>query len=166
MRVYIFNSAGLVKMYEAEHAILPTISGLVGVFDNHTTLVTGIEPGLLAIKEKTGTWTSVVVLSGVGLVKKNHTFIPVDIKKDYVFSADPQIEKGLQPLPNTTCVIILVKGVEFSDTINADQALAAYTEAQTKLANATTKKERIIAKEGEKVTRARYKATKEAIYSI
>jgi len=164
MKLYVIVSTKLAKMVDTEHVILPSTTGLVGVFDNHSTLVTGLEPGLLVYNEN-GKWGSLVVSPGVAIVKKGYTFSLAEQKKEYVFTADVELEKKYLPKPNDTCVVVLVKGVEFADTIDPDQALAEYTEAQIKLANVTTKKERIQAKYNEKLARARYKATKEVSFA-
>jgi len=147
-------------MYKVDQVILPTNTGLIGIFDNHTPLLSGLEPGLVKFKMKEKeNWSGLVISPGVLLVQKNYTFSLSDEKKKYIFSSDPEKEKEYLPEPGETCVLLFVKNAEFIENINPISALAEFTEAQVKLASANTKKERLQAQYDEKLTRARYKIT-------
>jgi len=55
---------------EAEELILPTNTGQIGILPNHTPLLTGLDIGVMLLRDKTQ-WISMAVMGGFALVQKN-----------------------------------------------------------------------------------------------
>jgi len=112
---------------DAEEVVLPTTTGLIGVLANHTPLVTGIDMGVMLLREQ-AEWSAIALLRGFA-------FIQDDI------------------------VTILVNEAEFPENIKADEAQAAFIEAEAELAKAQSKKEIYLAELKCKRARVRYQVT-------
>jgi ATP synthase F1 epsilon subunit len=55
---------------EAEELILPTNTGQIGILPNHTPLLTGLDIGVMLLREKSQ-WVSMAVMGGFALVQQN-----------------------------------------------------------------------------------------------
>jgi F-type H+-transporting ATPase subunit epsilon len=112
-----------------EEIILPTNSGQMGILTNHTPLITGLDIGVMQIREagaKGSTeWTSVALMGGFALIKEN-------------------------------TVTILVNAAEMSSTIDRAQAEQAFQEAQAAYEKADGRKEKIETSLTFKRARARF----------
>jgi len=62
---------------EAEEIILPTNTGQMGVLSNHTPLITGLDIGVMLLREKTE-WVSMALMGGFALIKDNKITILVN----------------------------------------------------------------------------------------
>jgi len=59
---------------EATELILPTNTGQMGILTNHTSLVTGLDVGVMLVR--TGTeWFSIALMGGFALIKENRITI-------------------------------------------------------------------------------------------
>ena len=77
MKVCIMAPDRVFLDIEAEEVVLPTTTGLVGILENHTPLVTGIGMGIMLLREK-GEWTSLALLRGFAFVQENVVTILVN----------------------------------------------------------------------------------------
>ena len=55
---------------EAEELILPTNTGQIGILQNHTPLITGLDIGVLLLREKSE-WSAMAVMGGFALIQDN-----------------------------------------------------------------------------------------------
>jgi ATP synthase F1 epsilon subunit len=62
---------------EAEELILPTNTGQIGILQNHTPLITGLDIGVLLVREKTD-WAAMALMGGFALVQDNTITILVN----------------------------------------------------------------------------------------
>jgi len=158
MKVYIMIPSVVLVMFEAVEVILPTVTGLMGILENHTTMITGLDTGIMLVKEKQANgvtptnWSSLALFSGVAVIQKNYPF-------------SPAAQKVVQlPEKDETCVVVLVSDAEFSKNLDPIATKEAYLEAQSRLnalsANTSaSKSDTLLAKWTEKRTRARYQVT-------
>jgi len=56
MKVYIFTNEKLFLATEASEIILPTTNGLVGILENHIPFVTGLNTGIMLMRDKANVW--------------------------------------------------------------------------------------------------------------
>ena len=62
---------------EVEEVILPTNTGQIGVLSNHTPLLTGLDIGVMLVREK-AEWDSIALMGGFALIKDNKVTILVN----------------------------------------------------------------------------------------
>ena len=110
-----------------DEIILPTSTGQAGILTNHTPLVTGLDIGVMMVRETSapGTWTSMALMGGFALVKDN-------------------------------TVTILVNDACMASTIDRAQAEKAFQEAQVAFEKADGRKEKIETSLAFKRARARF----------
>jgi ATP synthase F1 epsilon subunit len=111
----------------ADEIILPTSTGQAGILTNHTPLVTGLDIGVMMVRETAspGSWTSMALMGGFALVKDN-------------------------------TVTILVNDACMASTIDRAQAEQAFQEAQVAFEKADGRKEKIETSLAFKRARARF----------
>lgn len=62
-----------------KEVILPTLTGQIGILNNHIPLFTGLDVGVISIRSETSSdWLSVVVTGGFALVNNNKITILVN----------------------------------------------------------------------------------------
>ena len=59
---------------EAEELLLPTSTGYIGVLKEHAPLVTGLDNGVLAVRQGTS-WKILALLGGFGVIKEDRVNI-------------------------------------------------------------------------------------------
>jgi ATP synthase F1 epsilon subunit len=110
----------------ADEIILPTNTGQMGILTNHTPLITGLDIGVMLVREENGTggraqggvtssgnqWVSIALMGGFALIKEN-------------------------------IVTILVNDAELAESLSLDEAEKAFLEAQVAFEKAETRKEKI-----------------------
>jgi len=62
---------------KVEEIILPTNTGQIGVLPNHSTLLTGLEIGIMLVREGTQ-WVAVGLMGGFALINENKVTILVN----------------------------------------------------------------------------------------
>ncbi len=62
---------------EATEIILPTSTGQMGVLNNHTPLITGLDIGVMLVRSGTE-WVSMVLMGGFALIKDNKITILIN----------------------------------------------------------------------------------------
>ena len=62
---------------KVEEIILPTNTGQIGVLSNHTPLLTGLDIGVMLVRENKE-WESIVLMGGFALIKENKVTILVN----------------------------------------------------------------------------------------
>jgi len=96
--------------------ILPTSTGQMGILTNHTPLITGLDIGVMLVREEgakgSADWISMALMGGFALIKEN-------------------------------TVTILVNDAELASTIDRAQAEQAFQEAQVAFEKAEGRKEKI-----------------------
>jgi F-type H+-transporting ATPase subunit epsilon len=78
MKVCIMAPDRVFLDIEAEEAILPTTTGLMGVLANHTPLVTAIDMGVMLLREGNDNWSAIALLRGFCFVQDNVVTILVN----------------------------------------------------------------------------------------
>jgi len=147
MKVYIMIPNTVLATYDAQEVILSTSTGLMGVLDNHTSLMTSLEPGVMLVRDQNNDWSAMALVQGVAVIQKDYPFSPATRKVIEV------------PPPDVTCVVIVVAEAEFAKNLDAVKTQEAYLLAQAELAKATSKKEKFLATWQMQRTRARYQVT-------
>ena len=112
----------------ADEIILPTATGQMGILTNHTPLITGLDIGVMLVREtgsKGSEWVSMALMGGFALIKEN-------------------------------TVTILVNDAELATTIDRQQAEQAFQEAQAAYEKADGRKEKIETSLAFKRARARF----------
>jgi len=73
---------------ETSELILPTNTGQIGILDNHSPILTGLDIGVMLVREEEK-WNSIGLLGGFALVKENKVIILVNeaIEKSTLDSA-------------------------------------------------------------------------------
>ena len=147
MKVYIMIPNAILVTYDAQEVILPTATGLIGVLDNHTSLMTSLESGTMLVREQNNEWSALAVFKGVAVIQKDYPFSAATLK---VIQAPP---------PDVTCVVVLVTEAEFAKNLDPLETQEAYVLAQAELARASSKKEKILAAAMQDRARSRYQTT-------
>lgn len=62
---------------EAEEVILPTTTGQIGILENHTPLVTGLDMGIMLVREQ-GEWSALGLFRGFAFIQDNTVTILVN----------------------------------------------------------------------------------------
>ena len=99
----------------ANEIILPTNTGQMGILTNHTPLITGLDIGVMLVREessKGNEWISMALMGGFALIQEN-------------------------------TVTILVNDAELATSINSEEAEKSFLEAQTAFEKAESRKEKI-----------------------
>nr|YP_010700204.1 ATP synthase CF0 subunit epsilon [Euglena deses]WCH63350.1 ATP synthase CF0 subunit epsilon [Euglena deses] len=110
----------------AKEVILPTLSGQMGVLNNHIPLLTGLDTGLVLIRPlDSNQWITVVVLGGFALVNNNK-------------------------------ITILVNEAELGSEINAEEAEQNFIASKLSLENISDAKKKIELSSQFKRARARF----------
>ena len=74
MEVCIVKPDRIFFKEEAEELLLPTNTGYIGILKDHAPLVTGLDNGVLAIRQDT-TWRFLALLGGFGVIKEGRVNI-------------------------------------------------------------------------------------------
>nr|QYB19271.1 CF1 epsilon subunit of ATP synthase [Climaconeis cf. scalaris] len=61
----------------ADEIVLPGLTGLVGVFEGHATLITALDIGLLRIKLD-GKWTPIILFGGLAEIDRDYVTVLVN----------------------------------------------------------------------------------------
>jgi F-type H+-transporting ATPase subunit epsilon len=70
MNIRVLTPERIICSTKADEIILPSLTGQVGVLENHATLITALDTGLLRIKldEK---WTPIILYGGLAEIDQN-----------------------------------------------------------------------------------------------
>jgi len=79
---------------QVEEVILPTNTGQIGVLSNHTPLLTGLDIGVMLVRENTE-WESVALMGGFALIKENKVTILVNDAENSATVDGGEAEKTL-----------------------------------------------------------------------
>ena len=74
MEVCIVKPDRIFFKEDAEELLLPTNTGYIGILEEHAPLVTGLDNGVLAIRQGT-TWRFLALLGGFGVIKEGRVNI-------------------------------------------------------------------------------------------
>ena len=84
---------------QVEEVILPTNTGQIGVLSNHTPLLTGLDIGVMLVRENTE-WESVALMGGFALIKDNKLTILVNDAENSGAVDASEAEKALLEAQN------------------------------------------------------------------
>jgi len=84
---------------KVEEVILPTNTGQIGVLSNHTPLLTGLDIGVMLVRENTE-WESVALMGGFALIKENKVTILVNDAENSAAVDNAEAEKTLLEAQN------------------------------------------------------------------
>ena len=90
MEVCIVKPDRIFFKEEAQELLLPTNTGYVGILEEHAPLVTGLDNGVLAIRQGT-TWRFLALLGGFGVIKENRVNI---LCRDIEEASDINLEEA------------------------------------------------------------------------
>jgi F-type H+-transporting ATPase subunit epsilon len=74
MEVCIVKPDRIFFKEDAEELLLPTSTGYIGILQEHAPLVTGLDNGVLALRQGTS-WKILALLGGFGVIKENRVNI-------------------------------------------------------------------------------------------
>jgi F-type H+-transporting ATPase subunit epsilon len=74
MEVCIVKPDRIFFKEEAEELLLPTNTGYIGILSEHAPLVTGLDNGVLALRQGTS-WKFLALLGGFGVIKEDRVNI-------------------------------------------------------------------------------------------
>jgi len=74
MEVCIVKPDRIFFKEDAEELLLPTNTGYIGILQEHAPLVTGLDNGILALRQGTG-WKILALLGGFGVIKEDRVNI-------------------------------------------------------------------------------------------
>lgn len=74
MEVCIVKPDRIFFKEDAEELLLPTNTGYIGILEEHAPLVTGLDNGVLALRQGT-TWRYLALLGGFGVIKEGRVNI-------------------------------------------------------------------------------------------
>ena len=74
MEVCIVKPDRIFFKEDAEELLLPTSTGYIGILKEHAPLVTGLDNGVLALRQGTS-WKILALLGGFGVIKENRVNI-------------------------------------------------------------------------------------------
>ena len=75
---------------DAEELLLPTSTGYIGILQEHAPLVTGLDNGVLALRQGTS-WKILALLGGFGVIKENRVNI---LCRDIEDAADIDVDEA------------------------------------------------------------------------
>jgi ATP synthase F1 epsilon subunit len=83
LKVCIMTPEKVFLDVETDELILPTNTGQIGILENHSPILTGLDIGIMLIREGDPTsnsskWNSIGLLGGFALVKENKIIILVN----------------------------------------------------------------------------------------
>jgi len=137
----------VLSTFQAQEVILPTTSGLIGVLEGHTSIMTGLTAGVTLIREQNDQWSALALINGVAVIQKNYPF-------------SKAAEKVITlPERDETCVVILVREAEYAKNLDPVATQEAYQKAQAEMARAVTPKEKVFTFSQMEKTRAYYQTT-------
>jgi ATP synthase F1 epsilon subunit len=77
LKVCIMTPEKVFLDVETSELILPTNTGQIGILNNHSPILTGLDIGIMLVKEEEK-WNSIGLLGGFALVKENKVIILVN----------------------------------------------------------------------------------------
>jgi len=90
MEVCIVKPDRIFFKEEAEELLLPTSTGYIGVLKEHAPLVTGLDNGVLAVRQGTS-WKILALLGGFGVIKEDRVNI---LCRDIEDAAEINVEEA------------------------------------------------------------------------
>ena len=83
MNIRVLTPERIICSTKADEIILPSLTGQVGVLENHATLITALDTGLLRIKldEK---WTPIILYGGLAEIDQNRVTVLVNDVEELV----------------------------------------------------------------------------------
>ena len=90
MEVCIVKPDRIFFKEDAEELLLPTSTGYIGILQEHAPLVTGLDNGVLALRQGSS-WKILALLGGFGVIKENRVNI---LCRDIEDAADINVEEA------------------------------------------------------------------------
>ena len=63
---------------QAQEIIFPTITGQMGVLENHIPLLTGLDTGVMKVRQNADEWIAIAIMGGFALVNENKITVLVN----------------------------------------------------------------------------------------
>jgi ATP synthase F1 epsilon subunit len=115
--------------HKVQQAVLPTLSGEIGILPNHIPILTGLETGVVRLKID-GRWLPIIIVDGIAKVNNNELVL----------------------------IVRILEEIQDLGGITLDQAKQALNEATEACTKATNPKDRLLATINFRRTLARYQA--------
>ena len=103
MNIRVLTPNRVICSTTADEVILPGLTGLVGVLEDHAALITALDTGLLRIKldEK---WTPIILCGGLAEIDRNRVTVLVNDVEEFteveLNSATKELEKATLAVEN------------------------------------------------------------------
>jgi ATP synthase F1 epsilon subunit len=114
---------------EAEELILPTTTGQIGILQNHTPLITGLDIGVLLVREKTD-WSSIALMGGFALIQENTITILVN-EAEFGKNINPEDAEAAFSEAQSAAEAAQGKKESIEASLNLKRARARYQVTQT-----------------------------------
>jgi len=92
MKVCIMAPDRVFLDIDAEEVVLPTTTGQIGVLSNHTPLITGIDMGIMLLREQ-AEWSAIALLRGFAFIQDNVVTILVN-EAEFPKNIDPEVAQA------------------------------------------------------------------------
>ena len=95
MNIRVLTPERIICSTKADEIILPSLTGQVGVLENHATLITALDTGLLRIKldEK---WTPIILYGGLAEIDQNRVTVLVNDVEELISLELNEVTKQLE----------------------------------------------------------------------
>jgi len=109
---------------DAEELILPTNTGQVGILQNHTPLITGLDVGIMVLREKTE-WVSMALMGGFALIQDNTITVLVN-EAEFGKNIDPAEAESAYTQAQTAAEKAQTKTEKIETALTLKRARARY----------------------------------------
>ena len=101
MNIRVLTPNRVICSTKADEVILPGLTGLVGVLEDHAALITALDTGLLRIKleEK---WTPIILCGGLAEIDRNRVTVLVNDVEELI---DVQLSQATKELEKATLAV-------------------------------------------------------------
>jgi len=101
MNIRVLTPDRIICATKADEIILPGLTGQVGVLEDHATLITALDTGLLRIKLD-NSWTPIILCGGLAEIDRNRITVLVNSVEEF---NDIELSKVTKEVENATLAI-------------------------------------------------------------
>lgn len=103
LRIRVITPEEVIWNTTAQEAVLPSMTGQIGVLQNHASLITAVDIGVLRIRNE-NKWSKIILLGGFAEVENDEVTVLVngveEIKEDSLEAAKAELEAASLTLKN------------------------------------------------------------------
>ena len=101
MNIRVLTPDRIICATKADEIILPGLTGQVGVLEDHATLITALDTGLLRIKLD-NSWTPIILCGGLAEIDRNRITVLVNDVEEF---NDIELSRVTKEVENATLAI-------------------------------------------------------------